>query len=163
MPMPRRPYLTSRASAAFALAHDLADRLGHDTIAADHLALGVLHHGKNLAVAALHNRRVPLATLVRDLEATLPPPGSPKPLKADRDWTPADEALIKQAEAEAAQLDTPFYACEHLLLVALRDASGGPARALALHGLGVDEMQAEVRRIYASLAAGGPAIDPPAV
>ena len=78
MAMPRRPFLTTRAQEAFSLAHDLADRLGHEDVTPVHVALGVLREGRSVAVGVLFNRSVPLDALARELEAYLPPPGGPR-------------------------------------------------------------------------------------
>lgn len=51
MSLPRRPFLTTRAHEVFALAHDLADRLGHDDLTPVHVALSVLREGRGVAVA----------------------------------------------------------------------------------------------------------------
>ncbi len=70
--MPRRPWLTTRASEVFALAHDLVDELGHDDVTPVHMALGLVRKGPNVAVGALFNRGVPLDVFERELEALLP-------------------------------------------------------------------------------------------
>ena len=149
MTMPRRPYLTTRAHEGFALAHDLADRLGHAEPTPTHLALGLLLEGRSVAVAALQIRGVPLDALARELEAQLPPPGAPRVPPQARAWTPTDDRLIAQAEAEARELGTEHSSCEHLLLALLRDAESVPARTLARHGVGFPEAQATVRSILA--------------
>ena len=148
MSLPMRPNLTNRAHKALALAHDLADRLGHDDVTPLHLALGVVREHRNVGVGALFNRGVPLDVLERELEERLPPPGTPRTPPPEREWTPSDEDVIDQATIEARELGTSFYGCEHLLLVSLRDETGAPAQVLARHGLAYEDMRAEVLSIY---------------
>lgn len=148
--LPRRVSLTTRAHEAFALAHDIADRLGHDDVTPVHIVLGVLREGRSAAVAALYSLNVPLVDLYRELEAELPPPGTPRASPPERAWRPSDEQVIEQARSEARELGTEYYSCEHLLLALLRDAAGAPARVLARHGVGFDDVRNEVQRIYAN-------------
>jgi ATP-dependent Clp protease ATP-binding subunit ClpC len=160
MSMPRRPYLTTRAHEVFALAHDLADRLGHAEPTPTHLALGLLAEGRSVAVAALQVRAVPLEVLSRELEAQLPPAAAPRTPAPTRAWTPTDQRLLAQAEAEARDLGTEHSSCEHLLLALLRDAESVPTRALARHGVGFSDVQATVRSIYAGQLGAPPPTSP---
>ena len=123
---------------------------------ATHVLLGVIQEGRNVAVGALNNRGVPLDALARDLEALLPPPGTPRAAANVGAWTPADERLLAQAQDEARELRTEFFACEHVLLALLRDADGPPSRVLARHGVGYDDVRAEVARLYGRPDAGRP-------
>jgi ATP-dependent Clp protease ATP-binding subunit ClpA len=148
MSMPQRYFLTTRAHRVFAMAHDLADQLGHDDVTPLHFALCVVREGRSVAVGALLRLGVPLAVLERELEAGLPPGGAPRLPASERTWSATDERMIEQALAEAGELGTEHYGCEHLLLAVLRDRAGAPAQVLARHGVGLDEARAEVVRIY---------------
>jgi ATP-dependent Clp protease ATP-binding subunit ClpA len=149
MLMLRHPYLTARAREVLSLAHDLADRRGDATLTPVHLALGLLEEGQSVAVHALTALGVPLDDLARELAAALPAPGTPRAVPAVRGWTPDDEAFVVQAMREARELDTPYYGAEHLLLALLRDPAAAPARLLARHGVGFDDVRAVVRRVLA--------------
>jgi ATP-dependent Clp protease ATP-binding subunit ClpC len=148
MSLPRRPLLTTRAHNALALAHRLAEGLGHDDVTPIHIALGVLREGRSVAVVVLFNRGVPLDALERDLEAHLPLPETASTLARERSWSPGDEQMIDRARVEARELGTEFFGCEHLLLALLRDETGAPAQVLARHGVHFDDARAEVMRIY---------------
>src|SRR5712691_6419712 len=104
MSMPRRPFLTTRAHQVFSLAHDLADRLGHDAVTPAHIVLGMLQEGRNVAIGALMNRHVPLDALSRELELHLPPPGAPRPQVAEHAWSPSDDHLIELAKVQSRDL-----------------------------------------------------------
>ncbi len=148
MSMPTRPFLTTRAHEVFSLAHDLADRYGHDVVTPSHVLLGMLQEGRSVAIAALTNRGVPLDLLSHELEVVLPPPAPPRTKVADHAWSPSDEQLIEQAKAQSRELGTEFYGVEHLLLAILRDYTSAPAQVLERHGVLFDEARAEVVRIY---------------
>lgn len=164
MSMPRRPYVTTRTHEVFAIAHDLAERLGHDDVTPVHIALGLIREGRSVAVGALFNRGVPLDVLDRELEAHLPPPGTPRVPARERSWTPSDERVLEQATVEARELGKEYFGCEHVLLAFLRDATSAPAQVLAHHGVRFDDARTEVLRIYNARPDGGTSAGPsPAV
>ncbi len=149
MLMPRRPYVTTRTHEVFAIAHDLADRLGHDDVTPVHVALGLISEGQNIAAQILlFSRGVPRDVLERELEGHLPPPGAPRPPAHPRSWTSSDERMLEQATVEARELGHEYFGCEHVLLAFLRDATSVPAQVLAQHGVHFDDFRTEVLRIY---------------
>jgi len=154
--MPRRPYVTTRTHEVFAIAHDLAEHLGHDDVTPVHIALGLLREGRSIAAAILHGRGVPLDVVERELEAHLPPPGAPRVPPRERSWTPSDEHVLEQATVEARELGTEFFGCEHVMLALLRDATSAPAQVLAHHGVRFDDARTEILRIYNTRPTVGP-------
>ena len=149
MLMPVRPYVTTRTREVFALAHDLADRLGHDEVTPVHVTLGLIREGMNIAAQILlYGRGVPRDVLERDLETHLPRPGTPRPPTDSPSWTSSDERILAQATVEARELGTEYFGCEHVLLAFLRDATSVPAQVLSHYGVHFDDFRAEVLRIY---------------
>lgn len=153
--MSRRLYVTTRTHEVLAIAHDLADNLGHDDVTPVHVALGLIREGRSIAAAILHGRGVPLDILERELEAHLPPPGVPRVPERQRSWTRSDEHLLEQATVEARELGTEFFGCEHVLLALLRDPTSAPAQVLAQHGVRFDDARTEVLRAYNPRPDGG--------
>ena len=148
MSMPRRPYLTSRAHAAFSLAYDLADERGHEVVTPVHVTLGILREGRSVAVELLYRGGVPLDVLQRELEESLPPARAPRTPAGARSWAASDERLLEQARVEADELGTEYYGCEHLLLAILRDPAGIPARVLERHGAAYDVARSEALHVF---------------
>jgi ATP-dependent Clp protease ATP-binding subunit ClpC len=146
--MLRRPYVTTRTHEVFAIAHDLADRLGHDDVTPVHVSLGLVREGRSIAASILHSRGVPLDALERELEAHLPPTGEPRVPAHERSWTRSDERMLEQATVEARELGTEFFGCEHVLLAFLRDPTSAPAQVLAQHGVRFNDARTEVLRVY---------------
>ncbi len=144
--MPTVPYLTTRAHKAFALAHDIADRLDHE-VSPVHLTIAILRHN-GVPAGALYNLRVPLDELENEVTHQLPVAGSARTVPTDRTWTPWDDEMIEQARVEARVLRTEFYSSEHLLLALLRDADGAPAKVLAKFGVQYDDLRREISRGY---------------
>ncbi len=149
MLMPVRPYVTTRTREVFALAHDLADRLGHDEVTPVHVTLGLISEGMNIAAQILlYGRGVPRDVLERELEVHLLPSGAPHPPTDSYLWTSNDERMLEQATVEARELGTEYFGCEHVLLAFLRDTTSVPAQVLAHHAVHFDDFRTEVLRIY---------------
>jgi ATP-dependent Clp protease ATP-binding subunit ClpC len=146
--MRRRSYVTTRTHQVFALAHDLADRLGHDDVTPVHLALGLVREGRSIAAQILQVRGAPLDVLQRELEAHLPPTGAPRVPAREHPWTSSDERVLDQASVEGRALHAEFVGCEHVLLAFLRDPTSTAARVLAQHGVHFDAVRTEVLRAY---------------
>ena len=151
---PTVPYLTTRAHKVFALAHDIADRLGHE-VSPVHLTIAILRH-QGVPAGALHNLRVPLNELENEVTHQLPVAGTPREVPTHREWTPWDNQMVEQARGEARVLGTEFYSSEHLLLALLRNGDCAPAKILAKFGVQYDDLRREISRGY-DLSQDGPA------
>src|SRR4051812_29928326 len=134
MPLPRRPYVTTRTHEVLEIAHDLAEQRGHDDVTPVHVALGLILEGKGLAphIMAL---AVPLDELDAELREQLPATGPPRVPPRAPSWTPAMERIIDLATIESRELDVEYQGVEHVLLALLRDETSVPAQLLARHGL----------------------------
>lgn len=148
MSMARRPYVTTRTLEVFALAHDLAERLGHDDVTPVHVALSLLREGRSAAVQLLVGRGVALDVLERELAAHLPPTGPPSVPARKPSWTPGIEQVLARTIAESRELRVEFFGCEQVLLALLRDQAGAPAQVLARHGVRFEDARAEVMQAY---------------
>jgi ATP-dependent Clp protease ATP-binding subunit ClpC len=145
MAMVRRPYVTTRTHQVFAIAHDLADALGHDSLSPVHVVLALLREEKNVG-AQLLCTRAPRDVLERDLGAELPQAGVGRQLVIERAWSTEDEHLLAQAWTESRELRREYLGCEHVLLAVLRDSSSVPAQVLARRGIQFSDIRAELVR-----------------
>lgn len=146
--MPRRSLVTTRTHQAFARAHTLAADLGHDEVTPAHIMLGILrHHANPAAQILLYSVRIDRQTLERELEALLPPPGASALPGAPLQWTAADEAILEQAAVESRELGTDYLATEHVLLSFLRNPSSPVSRLLDRHGVRLETVRDNVRRL----------------
>ena len=145
--MPHRVRVTTRTHEVFAIAHDLADRLGSPEVTPLHVLYAMLREGRSPAVVVLHNLGVRLDALARDVEAELPVPPAEPALTRPLAWTASDEQMLGGADLEARELGHPYRGCEHLLLAFLRDEASVPARVLARHGVQFADARAEILRV----------------
>ena len=145
--MPSRFHVTMRTHDVFAIAHDLADRLGRTEVTPLHVLLAILREGRSPAVVVLHGLGVCLDALERELEAALPAPAAVSELAHELSWTAGDEQMLKRAEVVAHELGHAYQGCEHLLLAFLRDNTSFPATVLSHHGVRFANARAEVLRV----------------
>lgn len=151
MRMPERLFVTSHLSEAFVVAHRLANDLGHQEVTAGHLTLGMLHHGYNMVAQLLLNGyQVPQETLQRELEASLPPATTRRPVEGSIAWSASDERILALAAAEAHDIGHDHYGCQHVLLAFLRDPASPLAILLGRYGATFDTVRRDILRIYSS-------------
>ena len=146
--MPMRSGVTMRTHDAFAIAHEMAARLGHAEVTPVHVLLAILREGRSPAVVALFNLGVPALELEEELARRLPPTATA--YEADYEWSENDIEILERAADEARELGHDYQGCEHLLLAMLRDVDSVPAVALARYEVRFPETQAEVLRILGS-------------
>src|SRR5437773_2379299 len=113
--MPSRFHVTMRTHKVFAIAHDLADRLGRTEVTPLHVLLAILGEGLSPAIVVLHSLGVRLEALERELEAALPAPTAVSEFAQELSWTASDEQMLERAEIEARELGHAYQGCEHLL------------------------------------------------
>jgi ATP-dependent Clp protease ATP-binding subunit ClpA len=125
---------TSRTYVALSIARGIAAGCGHADITPAHIALGILREGENAAVAALQFAGVGIPKLRHDLETELPPRGRTRFGEVVLPATPGEQEIVELAVTEAAELNDPFLANEHLLLAMLRDPGTPVARIFSQYG-----------------------------
>ncbi|MFL5486801.1 MAG: Clp protease N-terminal domain-containing protein [Gemmatimonadaceae bacterium] len=146
--MRRRPYVTTRTHEVFAIAHDVADQLGHEDVTPLHICIGLIREGRSIAAQIVQVRGVRLDALHDELEAHLPPIGEPRVPAREHAWTLSDESILEHATREGRELGAEFVGCEHVLLAFLRDPATVSAQLLAQHGVRFEDVRTEVLRAY---------------
>ncbi len=148
MQMLLRPGVTSRTSVAFAIAHDLADQLGHDGVTPKHVAVGLLREEMSIAAQLLvHGRGIPRTTLEAALLPECAALGLAGSHAVKRSWTPGAEHLLEEAAREAAERGSEATGCEHVLLAILRDATSDAARAFGAFGVHHADVTLDLDRV----------------
>jgi ATP-dependent Clp protease ATP-binding subunit ClpC len=136
-----------RTHVVFAIAHNMAARLGHK-VTPVHFLLALLHEGGSPAVVVLYDCGVRLKDLEQDLETQLPPAAAS--YEPEYLWTADDRSLLQNAAVEASELGHPYQGCEHVLLAALRDPESAAAGVLARHHVRYHTARAAVLHILGS-------------
>jgi ATP-dependent Clp protease ATP-binding subunit ClpC len=112
---------TNRARQAVALGRQAAVRLGHTYLGTEHLLLGVLEEGSNLAVRVLQALDVAPEDVEVELRGYLKP-GEPQ--ASDTPLTPTLRTALELATQEGAKLGHNYIGCEHLLLGLIAESEG---------------------------------------
>jgi ATP-dependent Clp protease ATP-binding subunit ClpC len=139
---------TPRARAAVTSAQAAARKYGHERVGTEHLLLGILDEGANLALKVLAVLEVEPADLRAELVGSLPAASKKAPPE-----TPPFTLLTKEAlEAttkEALALGHNYVGCEHLLLGLLATEQGLASQVLRRLGL---ELRTTRRTVVGALS-----------
>lgn len=142
------PEAGPRVHRVAALAETFASALGHDGIGPLHLALGILHEGRGVAVSALevHGFSVPeLRAAVEGLLSRMSPTSK---TSCDVALTAEGHFVLTAAYAEARALGHRTLATEHLLLGLLSAGSTAFAALLAQRGFDLTQARECIGRIF---------------
>ena len=136
---------TEDAKRVIALAHQEALRLNAESCGAEHLLLGLLKEGKDLAANVLREIGLNLME-VREEVQKLIPRGSGKGTNRKLTMTDNAKKVLEWASEEAASLGHHWIATEHVLLGLLREP-GVAAGVLGDLGVTLERARAEIDRL----------------
>jgi ATP-dependent Clp protease ATP-binding subunit ClpA len=114
------------------LAEEEARHLNHHYIGTEHLLLGLLSEGTNLAAGALRHVGLEIS-LARDMIEQLVGRGN-EPVSGEIVLNPRATAVVALAGSEAGRLKQHTIAPEHLLLAIVREGAGIAAGVIATFG-----------------------------
>jgi ATP-dependent Clp protease ATP-binding subunit ClpC len=128
-----------RARLSMELAYDAAARRGHYYLGSEHLLLGILEQGSNLAVQMLESLGVSPDELILKVN-DLAPVGKDVVHNApyDRLLTDGAKKALSLATREAARIDHDYIGTEHLLYGLVAENEGIAAQVLQAFGVTED-------------------------
>jgi hypothetical protein len=137
---------TDRARKVIQLANQEAQRLNHEYIGTEHILLGLIKEGSEVAANVLKNLDIDLRKIRLEIEKiALPGPDMVTPGKLPQ--TPRAKKVIEYSIEEARNLNHNYIGTEHLLLGLLREQEGLAAQVLMILGLKLEDVRAEVMHI----------------
>jgi ATP-dependent Clp protease ATP-binding subunit ClpA len=139
---------TPRAKEAISLAERAAREIPNSYVGTEHVLLGIVDEGGNLAVKVLASLDIELTDLRTELVASMGPPTS-ETLEAQLPFTPLAKRALELTTKEALNLGHNYIGCEHLLLGLLATADGLASQVLRRMGL---ELRTTRRALIAALA-----------
>lgn len=151
---------TPRARTAIALAQRRAARHHHAQVGTEHLVLGVIEEGANLALRVLAALEVEPDDLRTELEASVV--GGATHEVAQPPFTPIAKKALEAAVKEALGLGHNYVGCEHLLLGVLATEEGLGSQVLRRMGIELRTTRRVVTTVVSDAArapAGKPALD----
>lgn len=125
---------TPRARRAVTLASDLSRDVPHTYVGTEHVLLGILEEGDNVAIATLGRLDVDLDELRAALRDTMTPASEVAPT-GHIPFTPRTKRALEMAAKEALALGHNYLGCEHLLLGLLAVDDGLASRVLRRMGV----------------------------
>jgi ATP-dependent Clp protease ATP-binding subunit ClpA len=140
---------TNRASHALLLGRQAAVAAGHHSVGTEHLLLGILQEGGNLAVRVLEALEIAPDDLERELRGSMGS-GDPGAVSAAAlEVTENLRAALTLALQESAGLGHNYIGCEHLLLGLVVEPNGLAGSVLRRLGL---EVRVTRRAVVTALA-----------
>jgi len=129
---------TARARNVLELAMRQADQRGHSYIGTEHVLLGIVEEGGNLALTVLASLEITPSSVWEAVEAVMSAttPETPARRTLDLRLTPLAREALKQAERQALEFGHNYIGCEHLLLGLIREPEG--LAGGALRSIGAD-------------------------
>ncbi|HWT06240.1 MAG TPA: Clp protease N-terminal domain-containing protein [Xanthomonadales bacterium] len=148
---------TERARRSMVLAHEEARRLGSNAVGTEHILLGIIAEGENVAVDVLAALGFDVVTVRREVEAVSAPAGGAiEGVQEAMPFPACTKRAIELAFEETITLGRDYIGSECLLLGIMREPDGVGGRVL--QSLGMDAANARAQAV-ASLKAER---DPPA-
>lgn len=150
---------TDRARRTLVLAQEEARMLHHDFIGTEHLLLGIIHEGENVAALVLGDFDIQLDGVRQKVEELVgtgsgsPPSGSPP-------FTPRAKKVLELSLREALRLGHSYIGCEHILLGLIREGVGVAAQSLTASGADLAVVREAVVDKLASYHPTGPDAPP---
>ncbi|HKE72913.1 MAG TPA: Clp protease N-terminal domain-containing protein [Acidimicrobiales bacterium] len=151
---------TPRARQAVVLAQEEARAIPHGYIGTEHVLLGVLAEGDNVANRTLAAMEVDPADLRAEILASLLPP-SPAPA-GHIPFTPRAKGALERSTREALGLGHNYIGTEHLLLGLLAMEEGLASRVMRRMGLELRTTRMTVVQTLLQLSTPPPGIPVPA-
>jgi ATP-dependent Clp protease ATP-binding subunit ClpA len=138
---------TPRARKAIALAEKCARDVPHNYIGTEHLLLGLLDEGGNLAVKVLGELDIEPTDLRAELLASMGPPSGAVGERIA--FTPLAKQVLAATASEALGLQHNYIGCEHVLLGLIATEEG--LASAVLRRMGVERMTTR-RAVIAALS-----------
>jgi ATP-dependent Clp protease ATP-binding subunit ClpC len=126
---------TARARQSLDLAQAAARRHGHPDVGPEHVLLGVLDEGTNLALKVLLALDVEPDDLHQELVASLAEAGTGPASGGDLPLTPLAKEALEATTREALTFGHNYIGCEHLLLGLLATEEGLASQVLRRMGV----------------------------
>jgi ATP-dependent Clp protease ATP-binding subunit ClpA len=125
---------TPRARHAVTLAERAARERPHNYVGTEHVLLGIVDEGGNLALKVLASLDIEVADLRAELTASMAAP-SDGPVEDHLPFTPLAKRALELSTKESLGLGHNYIGCEHLLLGLLATEDGLASKVLRRMGL----------------------------
>jgi len=138
---------TPRARRAVTLAEEAARAVPHNYVGTEHVLLGVIDEGSNLALKVLRSLDIEIDDLRGELTASMGPP-TEQP-HGQIPFTPLAKRALELTAKESMALGHNYIGCEHVLLGLTAEDGGVAGKVLRRMGV---ELRTTRRAVVAALS-----------
>src|SRR5690554_4731629 len=143
---------TERAQRVIVLSQEEARRLGHSVVGTEHILLGLIAEGEDVAARSLLSMGISIDQVRGEIERMIGRGG--KPSEGQIGFTPRSKRVLELAFDEARRLGHTYIGTEHLLLGLIREGEGVAAQVLNNLGADLEKVRSQVT---SQLGGGGKA------
>ncbi len=133
---------TERAQRVIVLSQEEARRLGHNVVGTEHLLLGLIAEGEDVAARSLLSLGISIDQVRNEIERMIGRGG--KPTEGGIGFTPRSKRVLELAFDEARRLGHTYIGTEHLLLGLIREGEGVAAQVLTNLGANLDSVRSQL-------------------
>jgi len=124
---------TMRARQAITLAQQAAREVPHNYVGTEHVLLGLLDEGGNLAIKVLESLDIEIADLRAELVASMGP--ATEAPAGEIPFTPTSKRVLELTAKASLSLGHNYIGCEHILLGLIEAEDGLASRVLRRMGV----------------------------
>jgi ATP-dependent Clp protease ATP-binding subunit ClpC len=135
---------TDRARRVVVLAQEEGRMLGHNHIGTEHLLLGVLHEGENVAARALASLGISLDAMRQAIEGITGRGTRTVPESGHIPFTPRAKKVLELSLRESLQLGDNYIGPEHILLALIREGDGVAPQVLVAAGVDLNRIRQQI-------------------
>jgi len=140
---------TPRARAAVTLAEEAARAVPHNYVGTEHVLLGVIDEGSNLALKVLRSLDIEIEDLRGELLASMGPPTEQPQLQQHIPFTVLAKHVLELTAKESMALGHNYIGCEHVLLGLTAEDNGVAGKVLRRMGV---ELRTTRRAVVTALS-----------
>lgn len=133
---------TERAQRVIVLSQEEARRLGHNVVGTEHILLGLIAEGEDVAARSLLSLGISIDQVRNEVERIIGRGG--QPTEGQIGFTPRSKRVLELAFDEARRLGHTYIGTEHLLLGLIREGEGVAAQVLVNLGADLDKVRSQV-------------------
>ena len=133
---------TDKAAAAMSLAKERAAGLGCDYVGTEHILLGLLAEGDNIAATLLTRRGLDLESVEGDLIDMMEK--APEPFLGEPKFTPRSKEVLDRSFREAAKFRSSLVGTEHILLALLMETESYGVKCILNYGVSVNGLMRDL-------------------
>ena len=133
---------TERAQRVIVLSQEEARRLGHNVVGTEHILLGLIAEGEDVAARSLLSMGISIDQVRGEVERIIGRGG--QPTQGQIGFTPRSKRVLELAFDEARRLGHTYIGTEHLLLGLIREGEGVAAQVLNNLGADLEKVRAQV-------------------